>query len=139
MSNIDPNLAERVAWAAIEFEEQRTGRSPSSITAIMNNDTLVITLRPGLTPMEQILARRPEGAAQLQEFHQQVFNESGGFLRQQIKEITGAEVQESTVQIDPGTGGSVRAFISGTVVQVFLLDGSVPASAWTGNPRDREK
>lgn len=129
-------IAKQVALAAMDFEQQRTGRVPQSVTAVMSDNTLVITLHAALSPAEMALAKTPEGAAQLQEFHQQLFNDSGDSLRRQIKRITGVEVREATVQIDPRTGIVVKAFTSGTVVQVFLLGESVAAGAWSSHGQD---
>jgi hypothetical protein len=54
-------------------------------------------------------------------------------LRQEIKRITGMEVREATAEIEPTSGAVVQAFTTGTVVQVFLLAGSTPTEAWSGN------
>jgi uncharacterized protein YbcI len=129
-------MAKQVALAAIAFEQQRTGRTPKSVTAVMSDETLVITLHAALSPAEQALAKSPEGAAQVQEFHQQLFDDSGDLLRHEIKRITGVAVREAVVQVDSATGTVVKAFSSGTVVQVFLLADSVAAGAWSGNGRD---
>ena len=136
MDKFNSNMAEQVALAAISFEQQRTGRVPKSVTAVMSDDTIVITLHAALSPAERALAASPEGAVQVQEFHQQLFNDSDGPLRKEIKRITGVDVREAAVQVDSATGTVVKAFSSGTVVQVFLLAHRVAASAWSGNGRD---
>lgn len=48
------------------------------------------------------------------------------YLRQEIKRITGLEVCE--VAKDKAT--AVEVFPVGTVVQVFLLAGRIPADSW---------
>jgi len=48
---------------------------------------LVVTLHGALSPAEQSLARSPAGAAQVQEFHRQLFTSSADGLRQEIKRI----------------------------------------------------
>jgi uncharacterized protein YbcI len=45
--------ARRIAQAANAFEEQRTGRSPQSVTVVLSEDTLVITLHGMLSPAEK--------------------------------------------------------------------------------------
>jgi hypothetical protein len=55
---------------------------------------------------------------------------SSDSLRQEIKRITGMEVREATAEIEPASGAVVQAFTTGTVVQVFLLDGSAPTETW---------
>jgi hypothetical protein len=43
------------------------------------------------------------------------------------------EVREATAEVEPATGAVVHVFTSGTVVQVFLLEGSVPTESWSGS------
>ena len=50
-----------------------------------------------------------------------LFNLSSEKLRQEIQRITGRKVREAAVEIEPLTGDVVAAFITGTVVQIFLL------------------
>ncbi len=46
------------------------------------------------------------------------------------------EVREAIAEVEPTTGAVVQAFTTGTVVQVFLLAGSVPPDSWSGNGAD---
>jgi uncharacterized protein YbcI len=130
MNKSSPTMAQQIAQAAMAFEERRTGHRPHSATVVLSEDTLVITLHGALSPAEKVLARSPEGAAQVQEFHRQLFNSSSESLREQIKNITGVEVRQATAEVETTTGAVVHAFTTGTVVQVFLLDGDVPAETW---------
>ena len=98
----------------------------------MSEDTLVVTLYGALSPAEKALAKTPEGAAQVQEFHRQLFASDSDALRQEIKRITGIDVREATAEVEPASGAIVQAFTTGTVVQVFLLDGSSPTETWSG-------
>lgn len=123
-------MARQIAAAARVFEQQRTGRGPRSVTVVLSDDTLVITLHGALSEAEKTLARDPEGAAQLQEFHRQLFASAGGALRQEIERITGAKVREATAEIEPNSGTVVKVFTSGTVVQVFLLADGIGSGAW---------
>ena len=120
-------MAQQVAQAASAFQQQRTGHAPKSVTVVLSEDTLVITLHEALSPAEQALAKSPAGAAQVQEFHRQLFRNSADSLRQEIKRITGREVREATAEIEPATGTVVQAFTTGTMVQVFLLAENGPA------------
>jgi len=123
-------MAQQIAHTAIAFEERRLGRRPKSVTVVLGGDTLVITMHGVLSPAEQILAESPAGAAQLQEFHHQLFNLSSDPLRREIKRITGLEICE--VAKDKATA-AVQVFSVGTVVQVFLLAGRLPADSWDGS------
>src|SRR5436309_6118757 len=135
----EPTMALRIAQAAIAFEQRRTGNHvPKSVTVVLSEGTLVITLHEALSPAERALSQTPVGAAQVQEFHRQLFSSSSDALRQEIKRITGMDVREATAEIEPASGSVVQAFRTGTVVQVFQLAGSVPTETWSeGRPGDK--
>lgn len=133
MLETDRTKAEQIAQIAIDFEQRRTGHSPDSATVVLGGDTLVVTLHGSLSPAEKALARTPEGAAQVQEFHRQLFTSSSGSLRQEIKRITGVEVREASAEVETTTGTVVHVFTSGTTVQVFLLAGNLPVETWNEN------
>ncbi len=120
MDTPKPTMAEQIARAAIAFEQRRTGdHIPKSVTVVLSEGTLVITLHEALSPAERDLAKTPEGAAQMQEFHRQLFASSSATLRQESKRITGMDVREATAEVEPASGAVVQAFTTGTVVQVF--------------------
>jgi len=129
-----PNLtmAQQVAEAAAAFEKQRTGHTPQAVTVVLGDETL-ITLHGALSPAERALAQTPEGAAQVQDFHRQLFNNSADWLRQEIKRITGVNVREAKAEIEITTGTVVQVFTTGTVVQVFLLANGISADTWYGS------
>jgi uncharacterized protein YbcI len=133
MIRSNPNMAQRIAQAAIAFEKKRTGHAPKSVTVVMSDNTLMITLHGALSPAELALAKSPEGAAKVQHFHRQLFTSSADSLRQEIKNITGVEVREATAEVEPTTGTVVQAFTTGTVVQVFLLACDLPSETWSGS------
>ena len=132
MIKSNANMAQQIAQAAIAFEERRTGHTPKSVTVVLSDNTLMITLHGALSPAERALAKSAKGAAQVQEFHRQLFTNSADTLRQEIKRITGVEVREAAAEVEPTTGTIVQAFTSGTVVQLFLLARDVPSAAWSG-------
>jgi uncharacterized protein YbcI len=133
MPNIESTAAEQIARVASAFEKERTGHAPKSVTVILNADTLVVMLRGVLSPAELAMARTPTGAAQLNEFHRELFVDSCETLREEIKRITGVEVREATAEVETTTGTVVHAFTTGTMVQVFLLARSVPSEVWNGS------
>jgi len=126
-------MAQQIAQAASAFEEQRTGLAPSSVTVVLSEDTLVITLHGALSAAEKAMSRTPEGAAQVQEFHRQLFVSSAEPLRQEIRRITGVEVREAAAQVEPASGTVVQVFTSGAMVQVFLLAHGITTETWSGN------
>jgi uncharacterized protein YbcI len=131
MSNIRATTARQVAQAASTFEQRSTGHAPRSVTVVLSDNTLVITLHGALSPAEEVLSQSPAGAARVQEFHQRLFAHASGSLRQEIQRITGVEVREAAAEVEPATGTVVKVFSTGTVVQVFLLARNVPADAWS--------
>lgn len=128
------NITEQLAEMASSLQQQRTGVAPTSVTVLLGEDTLVVTLRDALTPAEKALVRTPEGAAQVQEFHRQLFSSASEAMRQEIKRITGREVGEATAEIETATGAVVHAFTTGAMVQVFLL--TPEAVPYTGTDCD---
>jgi uncharacterized protein YbcI len=133
MTTSDPTVAQQIARAAIAFEKRLTGHAPKWVTVVLSEGTLVVTLYGALSPAEKALAQTSEGAAQVQEYHRELFTTSSEPLRQEIKRITGVEVRESTAEIESATGTVVKAFTTGAVVQVFLLRDGVPADSWSGS------
>ena len=125
MGKYTSTTARQIAQAAIAFQQQRTGHVPESVTVVLSEDTLVITLHGALSPAEKAVAANTAGAGQVQEFHRQLFTNSCGPLRQEIQRITGLAVREAAAEVEPASGTVVQVFSTGTVVQVFLLAGHV--------------
>jgi uncharacterized protein YbcI len=133
MPAIKLTMAQQVAQAASAFQQQRTGHAPAVVTAVLSGVTLVVTLHEALSPAEKALAQSPSGAAQVQEFHRQLFACSADSLRQEIEWITGVEVCEAAAEIPTAAGAVSRALPTGTMVQVFLLAQHLSAETWNGN------
>ncbi|HUQ70073.1 MAG TPA: DUF2294 domain-containing protein [Planctomycetaceae bacterium] len=123
MNETDTNVAQQLAILARRFQEQRTGHAPTAVTVVLGEDTLVVNLHDALTPAEKALAKSPEGAARVQEFHRQLFANSSAEMREEIMRLTGRRVREAAAEIETATGTVVHAFTTGAMVQVFLLDG----------------
>ena len=101
------------------------------MTVVLAADTLVVTLHGTLSETEKFLARTPEGAAQVQEFHRRLFEDAADPLRAEIKRITGVAVREARAAIEPATGTVVQVFSTGTMVQVFRLAAPVAPGTWS--------
>jgi len=135
MTEMDPNtqtMAQQVAEAVTTFQTQRTGHAPKAVTVVLSEETLVVTLHEALSPAEIALSQTPEGAAQVQEYHRQLFETSFDAMRQEIKRITGVAIREAAVEVETTTGAVVHAFTSGVMVQVFRLAGGITDEAWNG-------
>ncbi len=122
-------VADQIARAICTFQHETTGHTPTAVTVVLSEDTLVITLHEALTPAERAMAKSADGAAQLQEFHRQLFASSSESLRQEINRITGRQVREAAAEVEPTSGSIVHAFTTGTTVQVFLLAPNTPAKS----------
>ena len=132
-------MAQQVAQAVSAYQQERTGHTPQSVTVVLGDGTLVVTLHGALSPAEKALAQSAAGAAQVQEFHRQLFTTSAEALRHKIKQITGVEVRDSAAEVEPASGTVVHAFASGTMVQVFLMAGPIPAETWDGSGKAKSQ
>ena len=128
-------MAEQIALAAAAFQHQSTGHVPKSVSVVLGGDTLVVTLHGALSPAEQAMAQSVEGAAKVQEFHRQLFLNAAETLREEIKRITGMDVRKAIAEAEPRSGAVVQVFTSGTMVQVFLLSGSVPTGSFNAGSK----
>ena len=125
-------MAQRVADAVTTFQTERTGHAPKTVTVVLNDDTLVVTLHEALSPAEIVLSQSPEGANFVRDFHRRLFDSSVCALRAEIDRITGVPIREAAVEVETGTGAVEHAFASGTMVQVFRLANSITSEAWNG-------
>jgi uncharacterized protein YbcI len=133
MNGSSLTIAQQLAEMASDLQQQRTGHAPRAVSVVLGEDTLVVTLHGALTPAEKALAQSPAGAAQVQEFHRQLFADSSEPMRQEVKRITGRDVREAAAEVESSTGTVVHAFTSGAMVQVFLLTQKPGADA-VGEP-----
>lgn len=130
---IERGMARQIAEAVSAYEDRSGSHLHKSMTVVLSDQTLVITLRGALSPIEHTLAQTPNGAAQLQEFHRDLFADNPGSLRHEVKRITGVEICEAVTEVEPASGAVVKVSTSGTVVHVILLEGNVPADTWNGS------
>jgi uncharacterized protein YbcI len=121
MDESKSQMTQRLARVASTLQRQRTGVAPKAVTAILSENTMVVTMEGALTLVERALVRTPQGAAQVQEFHRQLFASSSESMREKIKTITGRDVREATTEIETNAGAIAHVFNSGAMVQVFLL------------------
>src|SRR5256885_939048 len=91
-------MAQQVAQAASDFQQQRTGPAPRAVTVVLSEGTLVTPLHGPLSPAENALAQTAAGAAKVREFHQQLFTSAADPLREAIRKITGVAVSEAVAE-----------------------------------------
>jgi uncharacterized protein YbcI len=87
MTETDSPIQQQLSRMAGRLQEQRTGLAPKSVTVVLTEDTLVVPLNDVLTLAEKALARNPEGAAQVQEFHRQLFFGESKSMDREIKTV----------------------------------------------------
>ena len=124
---------ERVAHTARDFHQRRKEHAPKSVTVVLSEEALVVTLHEALTRAEKAMSRPPEGAAQVTEFHRKLFQSSFAPLPAEIELIAGVAVREAFAEFEPSTGDVVQVFTTGTMVKVFQLDGRLSAETWNGS------
>jgi hypothetical protein len=64
-----------------------------------------------------------------------LFDNSADSLRHEIKRITGGvdvREAEAAVEVEPAAGSIVKAFATGTVVEVFLMAEGLAGGMWSG-------
>jgi uncharacterized protein YbcI len=142
MEAYQSTVAQRVAEVAFAAEQLRTGHDPESVRVVLGADTVVITVHGALSPAERALAVDPAGAATLRDFHRQLFATSCSDLRRQIERIVGVPVRAASAEVPTLSDATLSVFMTGTVVQVFLLAGPVPSAMTSagerfGNPSGR--
>ena len=135
MNGSDSTMAQQIAEAARAFELETTGHLPKSVTVVLSDHTLVITMHGSLSPAERALAASPAGALQVQEFHQQLFATASESLRREIERIAGVEVPGTKAEVETSTDMVVKVFTTGTAVHVLLLAEKVAAGSGGGNGR----
>ena len=128
MHTLESTMARHIAEAASASQQQRTGLAPQSATVVLVEDTLVVTLYGALSPAEKTLAQSTLGAAQVQEFHRQLFATSSAPLREEIERIIDVEALNAAGETESITEAVIHAFASGTMVQVFHLAKKLPVS-----------
>ena len=131
-------IAEQMAHTVRDFQQQRTGHAPKSVTVVLSEGTLIITLHEALTPAEKAMSGTAEGASQIQELYLKLFQNSLGPLRAEIERITGAAVREAITEVEPVTGAVTQLFATGTIAQVFRLAGGLAAESWSGSKGEPE-
>ncbi len=73
VNDADLEMARKLGISASRLQEQRTGHSPTSVSVVLQNDTLVVTLHDALTHAEKDLAKLPDGATSVQDYHRRLF------------------------------------------------------------------
>jgi uncharacterized protein YbcI len=127
MDRSQRTIGQRIAQAARDFEQLRTGSGREWVAVFLNEATIVIALHGSLTDAERALVGNPAGRAKVLEQQQQLF--AGAVLFRKIRSISGMVVLNSTVEIGPTTTGLVLLFTTDTAGMDFPLSPGRPARA----------
>lgn len=128
---LNANIARQVFEVVTAVELQNEGHLPRAVSVVLCGRTLVITLEGVLSQFEQELIKSSTGAAQVQEFHQQLFLKEPTAFWREISRITGLRFRTEASSDDPVVCACVNVFGSGTVVNVSLLEDFVENSSWS--------
>ena len=123
-------MAQKVGQAVMAFQRETIGHAPKTVSVVLSQDTLVVTLHEALSPAEKDMAKSPAGAAKIQEFYQELFANSSQSLREEIQRITGVEVREAVAETELAAVAMVCTFANGTVVQMFQLAQGISTDTW---------
>ena len=133
MASSATTMAQEVADAVTKLQTERTGHAPGTVTVVLSEDTLVVTLNNALSPAEIAMSQTEDGAKFVREFHQRLFDCSLDELRKAINRITGIPIREAAVEVETTSGAVIHAFTSGTMVQVFRLSGRISPKTWNSS------
>jgi uncharacterized protein YbcI len=107
-SSADTNKADmeyQVMLAVLNFHRDYLALHYSDVRIHMIDNVIEVTLAPRRAiPAEQLLARSPEGRAQLQQMHTAAFRSGEAQLRDRLQRILGIAVEEFFTQLDAPSG-----------------------------------
>ena len=120
----------QVAHSVRNFQQQHTGHAPKSVTVVLSNGTMVVTLHETLSPEEKVLCSTDKGEAQIRDFHRKLIRLSLGPLQDEVERITGSVLREVLVEVESETGAVIYVFTTGSMLQVFKLVGGLSSEVW---------
>jgi uncharacterized protein YbcI len=124
---LDGRVARRVAHAVGGFEHRLLGRVPSSVTVVVKDDSMVLTVCETFSPMERRLARTDEGRERLRAFHRFLFSATRDAFREHVREHTGIDLCGALAHVDADAGSIFKTFTTGADIECFLLGDALPA------------
>ena len=121
------HLARQVARAIGCFEHALLGRVPRSVTVVVRDDGLVVTLHESFSPLERRLAATDGADCRIEDFHHDMFDSSRDALLQHVRQRTGVALDAGLVHVDAATGSILKTFTTDPSVELFLLGQGLPA------------
>ncbi|OWK39823.1 Na-translocating system protein MpsC family protein [Fimbriiglobus ruber] len=128
--NLAPmNLGQRIAQVVRDFEQRCTHHGREWVAAFLNEETVVIALHGYLTEQENTLAGNETGFTWVTKSLGRRFANTD--LAQKIERTYGMRVLDTTVEVEPTTGGVVLLFTTDTAGTDFPLYPGCPAETRT--------
>ena len=108
---------QRIARAVRDFEHRHTQYGREWVAVFLNEETIVIALHGSLSDAERAPMGDPAGCCQVSEHLRRLF--AGTALLQTIRGASGMVVRNTTVEIEPATGGVVLLYTPDTAGTKF--------------------
>jgi uncharacterized protein YbcI len=102
-------LEAEISIAFTQFEKDYLGRGPKEARTFILQDMVLIRLKGVLTPAEEKLAKKDDGAQMIKHIRLRLIESSRPLLERIIQEKTGAKV--TTVHTDISTRSGERIFV----------------------------
>ncbi len=100
----------QISELIIKFEKEYMGRGPTETKAYIIKDMVFVRLKGVFTPVEEQLAKSPEGADLIKRTRMQLLEGARVLLEKMISEITACHVQSLHTDISTKTGERVIIF-----------------------------
>ena len=123
----DARLARQVAHATGTFEHLLLGRAPASVTVVVHDGWLVVSLHEPFSTFEWRLAADEHGAERIREFHERLFDRALDALVGHVRHCTGVTLRGALAHVDTATGSVLKTFTTASAVDLFLLGRGLPA------------
>ncbi len=109
-------VGQRIAMVIRDFEQRRLGKGREWVAVFMNEETVVIALHRALSLEENTLAGNPAGCALVSKSQRRLYADAA--LLQKVQSITGMEVLDTTVELEPRSGGLALLFTTNAVGRI---------------------
>jgi len=113
MAKSKGQIEAEISEALIKFEKEYMGRGPEETKTYIIDDMIVVRLQRVLTPAEQQLAKRSDGATGrtlIKQVRKELLENGRQFLEQIITNLTGKKVKSLHTDISTVTGERVIIF-----------------------------
>jgi uncharacterized protein YbcI len=111
----------RISNALTQFEKEHLGRGPKEARTYIIQDMVLIRLKGILTPAEENLAVKEDGAHLIKDIRTRLIESSRPLLEKILKETTGCDVISMHTDISSRTGERIFVFIMNNNLEESLV------------------